>query len=112
MKTNSISLRQWAPEIWALIGVLAIFAALCAMLAAFDGRAIFEWKSITLNTIASTLSVVMKALLLFATSECIGQWKWILFCGGQRTLLDFERIDLASRGPLGSFYLAWRKNTP
>ncbi|KAI9898035.1 hypothetical protein N3K66_006395 [Trichothecium roseum] len=111
-KVTSIKFRQWAFEIWSLVGVLATFAALCAMLAAFDGRAVFEWKSITLNTIVSTLAVVMKALLLFTTAECIGQWKWILFCGGQRTLMDFERIDLASRGPLGSFYLAWRKNTP
>lgn len=104
--------KSWTYELLALLGVFASFIGLVVMLAIFDGRPIFEWNSITLNTIISTLSVVMKALILFSTAECIGQWKWIIFYQKERALMDFERIDLASRGPLGGFYLAWRRDTP
>ncbi|KAI9170741.1 hypothetical protein HJFPF1_00212 [Paramyrothecium foliicola] len=54
----------------------------------------------------------MKALMIFGISECVGQWKWILFSRKERRLMDFERIDLASRGPLGSSILVWRRATP
>lgn len=106
------SFKLWTGELLALLGALGAFIGLAVLLATFDGREIFEWKSITLNTIISTLSVAMKAFILFATAECIGQWKWIVFYGQERQLMDFERIDLASRGPLGSFYLAWRRDIP
>lgn len=106
-----IAPKLWTHELLALLGVFASFTGLVAMLAAFDGQPIFEWNSITLNTIVSTLSVVMKALVLFATAECIGQWKWIIF-QNERELMTFERIDLASRGPLGGFYFACRGDTP
>ena len=81
------------------------------MLWVFDRRPVIDWNSITVNTTVSTLSVVMKAFLMFATAECIGQWKWILFCRKKRRLLEFEHIDSASRGPLGSLS-AWRWDTP
>lgn len=71
------------------------------LLAVFDGRSIFDWKSVTLNAVISVLSVSMKASLTFAVAELIGQWKWILFSRSARPLMDFERIDMASRGPLG-----------
>lgn len=82
------------------------------LLARFDGNPVVEWYSITLNAIISTLSAVMKALLLFSAAECIGQWKWILLRRSKRSLIDFERVDLASRGPLGCFDLVWRRQTP
>jgi hypothetical protein len=104
--------RLWSHELLALLGAFASFIGLVILLASFNGRPIFHSNGITLNTIISTLSVAMKALILFATAECIGQWKWIIFYRKERELMDFERIDLASRGPLGSFWLAWRKNTP
>lgn len=106
------SLKLWTQELLALFGAVASFIGLVVLLATFHGRPIFDGNGVTLNTIISTLSVVMKALVLFATAECIGQWKWIIFCLRERELMDFERIDLASRGPLGSLCLAWRKDTP
>lgn len=35
-------------------------------------------------------------------SELISQWKWILFTRKSRPLLEFERINAASRGSMGS----------
>ncbi|RJE21872.1 hypothetical protein PHISCL_05790 [Aspergillus sclerotialis] len=72
------------------------------LLGVYDGHPIFNWHGVTLNALVSVLSVSMKAALSYATAECIGQWKWNLFSRGNRPLIDFERIDLASRGPLGS----------
>lgn len=82
------------------------------LLAKFDSQPVFEWNSVTLNAVISTLSAVMKASLLFSAAECIGQWKWILLSRSKRSLIDFERVDLASRGPLGCFNLLWRRQTP
>lgn len=71
------------------------------VLAIFDDRLIFEWNGVTLNAIISVISVAMKSSLTFAVAELIGQWKWIIFSRDARPLMDFERIDMASRGPLG-----------
>lgn len=104
--------RLWMTELTALVAAVASFAVLVVLLVVFDGRTIFQWQGITLNTIVSTLSVVMKALLMHSVAECVGQWKWILFHRSKRSLWDFERIDLASRGPLGSLYLIFQRKTP
>ncbi|KAJ5184801.1 hypothetical protein N7491_007329 [Penicillium cf. griseofulvum] len=92
----------WKLELWALVGSVLSFTIMVIVLAIFDGRPIFEWKSVTLNAIISVLSVAMKASLTFAVAELIGQWKWILFSRDERPLMDFERIDMATRGPWGS----------
>ena len=104
-------LKSWGIEILALAGTLGIGCALIGLLARFDDESVFEWNNITLNAIISTLSVMMKTLLLFPVAECIGQWKWILLHRSERSLIDFERIDLASRGPLGCLNLIWRRDT-
>lgn len=97
--------KAWKFELWALVGSLLSFVIMVLVLAIFDGRPIFDWKSVTLNAIISVLSV-----LTFAIAELIGQWKWILFSRGQRPLMDFERIDMASRGPWGSLRVLSRMN--
>jgi hypothetical protein len=91
------SLGLWLPEILAVIFSAASLAAMAVLLAVTDGKAIFNWHNITLNTIVSIEVSVLRAL-----SESISQWKWILFDGKMRPLIDFERIDRASRGSLGS----------
>lgn len=103
---------SWGLEVSALAGALGIAGAMVGLLARFNSQRVFEWNGITLNTIISILSVVMKALLLFSAAECIGQWKWILLHRSRTSLIDFERIDQASRGPLGCFNLTWRRGMP
>lgn len=95
--------KAWKFEFWALVGSGILFLAMVIVLAIFDGRPIFDWNGVTLNAIISVLSVAIKSSLTFAVAELIGQWKWILFSRDARPLMDFERIDMASRGPLGSF---------
>ena len=99
-------------ELCALVGCFAALAGIVSLLAAFDGKSVFEWNGVTLNAIISILAVSMKAFLLFSVAECVGQWKWIVFSRGKRMLMDFELIDMASRGPMGALSLVWRKETP
>lgn len=99
--------EPWSAELWALGGSSLSFAVMVALLGAFDGRPIFAWKGVTLNGIISVLSVCMKASLMFAVAECMGQWKWVLLSQRTRPLIVFERIDQASRGPYGSLKVLW-----
>ncbi|KAL1635493.1 hypothetical protein SLS58_010189 [Diplodia intermedia] len=101
------SLSLWLPETLAIIFSATSLAALAVLLAVTDGKAIFNWHNVTLNTIVSILSTASKASVLLALSESISQWKWILFGDKMRPLMDFERIDWASRGPLGSLKVLW-----
>lgn len=97
-------------ELWALAGSVFSFTAMVVLLAVFDGRPIFNWKSVTLNTVVSVLSMSMKASLMFAVGEAIGQWKWILFSQDSRLLMDFDRIDMASCGLFGSLRVLFKMN--
>lgn len=100
-------LGQWIPDTAALIASTLLVVALATILAVNDGKPIFSWYKVTLNTIVSLLSTASKASLLLAVEDLISQWKWILF-NTPRPLIDFERIDLASRGPFGSLVLMFR----
>jgi len=86
-------------------------AGLAFFLAAFDGKLIFSWHGITLNTIVSTLSTFSKAALMLAVAESTSQWKWILYARDERRLIDFELIDRASRGLRGSWVMLWMRNS-
>lgn len=98
----------WLPETASIFASVFLLYILATLLTVYDGKPVFEWKGITLNSVVSTLSTASKAALLHAISELISQWKWILFTRESRPLLDFERIDAASRGPLGSLTLMWK----
>ncbi|KAF4966167.1 hypothetical protein FSARC_6126 [Fusarium sarcochroum] len=98
----------WALEYWALAGSVASLAVMIALLRVFDGKEVFAWNSITLNTIVSILSLITKANLAYILAECMAQWKWILFADKERPLMDFDRIDAATRGPLGSLRVLMR----
>ncbi|KAK7426512.1 hypothetical protein QQZ08_006970 [Neonectria magnoliae] len=103
-----MKLAAWALEYWALLGSIASFVAMVILLRIFNGKEVFAWNSVTLNTIVSILSLAMKASLAYVLAECMGQWKWILFAREARPLMDFERIDAATRGPLGSLRILIR----
>lgn len=98
----------WKFELLALVGSACSFLVMVVVLAVYNGRSMFDSKNVTLNAIISVLSVTMKASLTFAVAELIGQWKWILFHQNARPLMDFDRIDTASRGPLGSLQVIFR----
>ena len=99
---------DWGYQYLTILLSLACFAALIILLAHFDQKPVFTWQGVTLNAIISILSVAIKAALAYVVSECLAQWKWILFWREERPLIDFDRIEGATRGPLGSLRVLLR----
>ncbi|KAF6819421.1 hypothetical protein CPLU01_13062 [Colletotrichum plurivorum] len=99
---KSFRWSEWGQQYCALSGAAAAILVMVILLSEFNHQPFFEWNGISLNTIISILSVTGKAAITFTISECVAQWKWILFDREERLLIDFDRIDGATRGPLGS----------
>lgn len=95
----------WLAETAGILASVFSLYILATLLTVYDGKPVIEWKGITLNSVVSILSTASNAALLYAIEELISQWKWILFTRKSRPLLDFERVDAASRGPYGSLVL-------
>ncbi|KAK4450892.1 hypothetical protein QBC34DRAFT_60414 [Podospora aff. communis PSN243] len=96
-------------DIWILIFCLVssvlLLGALVGLLFAFDGKPIFDSGLVTLNTLVAVLSTGYKASIIHALSFVMAQSKWVVFTRGRRRLLDFDRIETAGEGPLGSILL-------
>ncbi|KAL3293493.1 hypothetical protein RB213_013712 [Colletotrichum asianum] len=67
-----------------------------------------DWPfSISINTVIALLTTLMRATMLVAVAEVIGQMKWRFFDDQQRPLSDLQHFDHASRGVLGSAKIIW-----
>ncbi|KAF4903085.1 hypothetical protein CGCVW01_v013167 [Colletotrichum viniferum] len=67
-----------------------------------------EWPfNNNINTVIALLTTLMRATMLVAVAEVVGQMKWRFFDNQQRTLSDLQRFDHASRGVLGSVKIIW-----
>lgn len=100
---------------WWLLEIASLcFSAVCMstifwVMVLYNGKEIPHWPlGITFNGFISVFSVCAKASLIFPTAECIGQLKWSHFKENTGPMMDFERIDLASRGPWGALLLLGR----
>ncbi|UJO24659.1 uncharacterized protein CLAFUR5_13630 [Fulvia fulva] len=98
----------WTLELLSAGLSVASLAALAGVLAYADGRELVAWYNLTLNTVISILSTISRLCAIFVLCESIAQVKWAIFAENARSLLDFEAIDAASRGPVGAFWLLWR----
>lgn len=97
----------WLLEILSLLASLIFFSVLVVLLLLFDGKPVFQWHRVSLNALVAIVSTATKACLAFAVAEAMAQWKWIWFAQRSRPLVDFNRIDQASRGTVGSLQLIW-----
>lgn len=92
-------------EIVCCLIALGCLLAIIALLYSFDGQALPRWRyGITLNTIVSLLATVLIFSLTAPVSACLAQLKWLRL-HRERQLAEFETIETASRGPLGSLML-------
>jgi Protein of unknown function (DUF3176) len=103
---------SWYPEIGALAFSLSCATATAVVLGCYNNKPTPELSlGITLNAIISILATASKVSLIYAISNALGQLKWVWF-GRNRSLLDAEIFDNASRGPLGSLQMlstrTWR----
>jgi hypothetical protein len=96
--------------LWELLGWS--MSALCilgiaVLLGRWDGRAVPDrWPlGITLNAYIAVLSGVVKYTLAVPVDAIISQTKWHHFITEPRPLIDFERFDNASRGPMAALAL-------
>ncbi|OTB06455.1 hypothetical protein M426DRAFT_20909 [Hypoxylon sp. CI-4A] len=107
-KHQVISTRgnNWNWEVGALILSCSALITLIVLLIYVDGRPLSQWNgAISLNTVISGLGAISRASLGFSISSCLGQIKWNWFKKRPDNLITFDRIDDASRGAWGSFWL-------
>ncbi|KAK4164094.1 hypothetical protein QBC43DRAFT_318700 [Cladorrhinum sp. PSN259] len=103
----------WLFEIIAMILSLACTGCILVILFVMEHRPASEWSMLFDLSIPSTLAVlttVSKSSILCAIGAAISQQKWSYFQSSKpKTLTDFDLFDQASRGPLGSILLVFRK---
>ncbi|GAW25277.1 putative pyridoxamine 5 -phosphate oxidase [Rosellinia necatrix] len=101
-------IRGWALELIGLLATLAAFISLLVVLKTVDNQPLSTWHfPFSVNTVVSTLSVVVKTPLAFVVGSCLGQGKWSWFTKRSGPLSGFVTFDDASRGPLGCAALLW-----
>lgn len=98
----------WVVELVAAILSVVSLGGLIATLLIADGDQIRVWNGITLNVFVSILATASRLSALYVLSSAIGQSKWNVFSRRPGSLLEFEAIDLASRGPFGCAQLLCR----
>ncbi|CAL3969892.1 unnamed protein product [Diplocarpon coronariae] len=101
----SDSLFNWKWELLSLFGTASALVAIIIVLVHYNGKPSPSWPyEITLNTLVSVFSTLLKALMMLTVAECISQLKWIWF-KNPRSLADLTTFENASRGPWGSVNL-------
>ena len=102
-------LEWWAMEIIAWCFSAACMATIVGVLRAYNGSSPPHWRlGLSLNAMIAVLSGFARSALMLSTAEALGQLKWNWFRKAPRSMLDFERLDMASRGPWGSLLLLMR----
>ena len=102
-RLRRLNLTIWLWETLSLLMSTACVGAILFILAHYDNQPIPTWRyGLTINGVVSILAVIAKAAMILPIAECISQLKWAWYWGRERQMMDFERFDLASRGPWGS----------
>ncbi|KAK4159869.1 hypothetical protein QBC43DRAFT_326471 [Cladorrhinum sp. PSN259] len=105
---NRSRFRTWGLEVGGLLLSTAAFVALVVLLRYVDGKQLNDWNFyFSINTVVSTIAIVMRTPLAFVVGSCIGHSKWSWFKKRPGPLSGFVLFDDASRGPLGSLGLLW-----
>lgn len=106
--TKGSEAHGWILEIAGFFVMLAALITLVVVLKKVDNQPLSTWSfPFSVNTVVSSLSIVIKAPLAFAIGSCLGQAKWSWFTKRSGPLSGFVAFDDASRGPLGSAALLW-----
>ena len=88
----------------ALVALVAIIVTLKTQ----DRKPLPKWPSlITINSLVSVFTAILKASMIMPIAEGIGELKWLWF-SQPRLLNDMDHFDEASRGPEGSLKLLFR----
>lgn len=105
---GSILTKRWTAEVASCVFALAALAGLVVILRTHQDRPLPQWPQlVTINSIVSIFSLLMRAGVCYVLAEGLSQLKWQWFRQPHR-LIDMERFDNASRGAWGSFLLMCR----
>ena len=98
----------WLLEIASMTINILTITIMANLLSVYQNRPLSVWTFwISLNTLISFLGTIAKTSLLYVVSACISQGKWLWFMK-HRPLFDFETIESASQGVIGSVLCFWR----
>ncbi|KAK0636740.1 hypothetical protein B0T17DRAFT_587800 [Bombardia bombarda] len=96
----------WTLEVMAITASIGCMIAIVAILLKMKDRPLAWWKFfLSLPATVAIFATAAKTMAGFAVAACLGQYKWMYFRTNQRTLSDFDLIEEAARGPLGSWIL-------
>lgn len=99
-------LQHWFLEIVTVVVAVLLITAIIILLAYYDRKTMPEWPfDISLSTAINLLSTFLRAALLAAVAEIVGQIKWTWFTERTRPLHHLQDFDSASRSVLGSLRL-------
>jgi hypothetical protein len=99
-------LRGWFWELISAIISLAALFGLLIILHKYNGRPQEEWTyKISINTLISVLSTIIRVSSLVPVAEGLSQLKWSWFEGKAHALDHMVVFDKASRSPFGGFWL-------
>ena len=107
MRRQSRLADTWLIEIASISLSLISLLAILILLACYNGKLLFSWHKVTINTVISIFATVSRICLMLAVSSALGQYRWNWFYRQSRPLADFDLLDTASRGAIGSFRLLW-----
>lgn len=99
-------LKHWFLEILTIVVAVLLIAAIIFLLAYYDKKTMPEWPfDINLSAAINLLSTFLRAAMLAAVAEIVGQIKWTWFTERTRPLHHLQDFDSASRSVLGSLRL-------
>lgn len=110
--------KWWLWEFFALFVCFAALMGVVGFLKPADQKPVAKWVisqtvggfslgfSVSINSVLSIFSTLIKSMVLIPVAEGIGQLKWLWFSDGHR-LSDFQRFQAAESGALGAFLLIW-----
>ena len=100
---RKVSIALWLWEFASLFLSTLCMGTIGVILIQYNNRPIAVWSyGLTMNGVIFILAVIAKSSLILPLAEALSQLKWCWFSGHQRPVMDFDRFDLAGRGPMGS----------
>jgi hypothetical protein len=102
------SVDTWLVEIAAMAISSASLAIIVVLLQQYNGYPQFRWHVLTLNAVISALATIVRIGFVVPVAASLAQWKWKWFSKRPKPLVDFQTLDKADRGSVGSLMLIWR----
>ena len=110
LKAGRMIYDRWLLEIASCGGSLLVLIAIVVFLYNYDGAEQPDWPyNITINSVISWFTTIMKALMFVSVASCLSQANWVHFTKSPHPFKDYLVYDSASRGFYGSLQLLFSR---